>query len=165
MKNPIFIIVTVFIILGLVLGLWNKNHSPNETGIAEEKAHYGAKEIESSPNFLTKELLSDGSTQFLLSSDIPSRPHMYVMKGEQILIQRSVTNRNYPVKFSDYTKSYGDPQIVEELNKFYDPKAKLYVYPNEKIAFIANPETQEVLEQHVFTVSAEEYLKKYSERK
>ena len=47
MKNPIFIIVTVFIILGLVLGLWNKNHSPNETGIAEEKAHYGAIEIES----------------------------------------------------------------------------------------------------------------------
>jgi hypothetical protein len=163
MKNPILIIVSVILLAGLSFGLWNKNQSANKPPFVSERSDYKGEEIEKAPNFLYKTELADGSTNYYLSSHLPSRPNMYAIKDGQILLQRSITAPNYPVKMSDYTKSYGESPVIEKLNNFYDPTAKLYVYPEEKVAFIANPKTQEVLEQHIFTISVEEYLKIYSE--
>jgi hypothetical protein len=164
-KNPILIIVSVILLTASLYGWWSKNQASEKPAFVGEKSSYESSDIEKSPAFLSKEALPDGAMKYFTSSHLPFRPNMYVLKNGQIILQRSITALSYPIKMSDYIKSYGEPQVVKELNNFYDPAAKLYVYPEEKLAFIANPESQEVLEQHIFTISVEEYLKKYSEEK
>lgn len=163
-RNILLGVVICLILLTPLLYLFmGKKQAPNKTAYVGEKSSYKASDIEKSPAFLSKEALPDGAIKYLLSSHLPSRPNMYIIKNGKILLQRSITQPNYPVKMSDYTTSYGEPPVVKELVNFYDPAAKLYVYPNEKLAFIANPQTGDVLEQHVFTISMDEYLQKYSE--
>ncbi len=121
--------------------------------------------IEDRSGLLKKEQLSDGTTQYTYTSPNPERPNIIIARDEQdILFERAVSLPDYPVKISEYTQPYGQPERIIRGSLFYGSSAETYIYAQRGFAFIANPETTLVLEQHLFSpVSVNEYIKKYGD--
>lgn len=114
-----------------------------------------------------KEELPDGAKRYTFDSPNPSRPNMYIGKEENdlILFERSVISQEgKPITLTDYDAAYGEPEQVISGTQFYGSETNLYIYGSKGIAFIANPQTDRILELHTFPVmSAEEYLQKYGD--
>lgn len=121
--------------------------------------------LENRPGLQKTESLPDGTTKLFYLSSVIDRPHIIIAKGEEtVTFHRSVTDPSFPVKISDYTGVYGPAKWIFKGSKFYGAQAQTHIYPDLGIAFVTNPETNEVFEQHVFTpVDIEQYLKNYGE--
>lgn len=122
-------------------------------------------EVEDIPGLQNKETLPDGTIKYIFTSHIPERPNIILAKGEHdVLFQRSITLESHQVRISHYTDAYGQAKWIFKGSSFYGPSAQTYIYPERGFAFIGNPTTGEVLEQHVFQpLKVEEYVSRYGE--
>lgn len=125
----------------------------------------GEESIEARPGIQTKEPLPDGTVKYILDSPISNRPNIIIAKDEHdVRFQRSVTLPDFPVKITDYTDQFGQAKWIFKGSVFYGPDTNSYLYPDIGLAFIANPKTGNVLEQHLFdSTKVEEYVKKYGD--
>lgn len=121
--------------------------------------------VENRKGLQKKDVLPDGTTQYIFISTNPNRPHVIIAQGtHDILFQRTIMLPNVPVKISDYTQSYGNAKWVFKGSKFYGPDAQTYIYPERGFAFIGSSKSGEVFEQHVFEpLKVEDYVKKYGD--
>lgn len=135
--------------------------SNNNTNPAREGAEGN---VEDRPGLQKKENLPDSATKYYFTSPLQGRPNMIISKADDVLFQSSVTDPKYPVKITDYSTSYGAAKWVFKGSNFYGLEARSYIYPERGFAFIGNPTTGEVLEQHLFhPTKVEDYLKKYGD--
>lgn len=112
-------------------------------------------EIDKYPNIEKKESLSNGDTKYSLTSHLIPRPNIIltnkqgVAEFESILIPSDPNTAGY-VKISELLQRYGQPEKTIAGSRFYDWIAKTFIYPSKGIAFIGNPNTDEVFEIHAF---------------
>jgi len=121
--------------------------------------------VDSRPGLQKKELLPDNTIVYTFTSPVANRPNIIITSGQNnILFRRTVTDPALPIKISDYTDSNGQPKFVFKGSNFYGIQAQTYIYAELGIAFIADPQTSKVFEQHTFTpMRVEEYVKKYGD--
>jgi hypothetical protein len=181
-KYRLIIIVVIpflfFLISLLVLLPYNKTQPapiqiPNPTGIPDfllrpspdNIKEEGEDSVEERPGRLSKDALPDKTFKYNFKSSINGRPNVIIARNEYtIVFQSMVTNPRFPVKITDYTDIDGPAKWVFKGSVFYGPEFQTYIYPEKGLAFIANPKTGEVLEQHLFdSMKVEEYIKKYGE--
>jgi uncharacterized membrane protein YdfJ with MMPL/SSD domain len=133
--------------------------------IAETSAEIIEEEnLDERPGLLNKKELNNNTTEYTFTSDKPNRPDLVIAEGNAaVLFERDVARNQYPTRVSDYTSAYGQPERIIEAPAFYGSTARTYIYAQNGIAFIANPQTQEVYEQHLFPeMTVEEYMQRYS---
>lgn len=155
----------------LLLSTSSNNKSANTpktqpTQPAHEQHTEGNEEsLDSRSGLLRKEPQDDGTIKNFFASAIPNRPNLIVSdKNDEILFQRSVTDPQNPIKITDYTDNYGQAKQILNGSYYYGPGAKTYIYEDLELAFIANPQTGEVYEQHIFPgLSTKEYIEEYGE--
>ncbi len=120
------------------------------------------------PRILKKDVLPGGGVQYSFQSELISRPNQIQTKNgvavfEKELIPENPSARGY-VLISTYINSLGKPEKIIKGSNFYGWSINTYVYPNKGFAFIGNPNTDEVLEIHIFKpLSVEDYVKMYGE--
>jgi hypothetical protein len=121
--------------------------------------------IDSRIDILQKDRLPEGTIKYTLKSLDPNRPNIIIAKNDhEILFQRSVILPKLPIKITDYTESYGQVKWVFKGSEYYGPLVNTYIYPERGIAFIANPQTKNVFEYHLFEpLKVEEYVSKYGD--
>ena len=121
--------------------------------------------VEARPGLLKKEDIANGITRYTFKSHIADRPNIILAKGkDDIIFQSAVTLPTITTKIIYYTKPYGQPRWIFKGSKFYGPDAQTYIYPELGIAFIGNPKTGDVLEQHVFySTKVEDYVKNFGD--
>lgn len=119
--------------------------------------------LDQRPGLEKTETIDGGFTKYTFTSNNTTRPNIIIANSKEgVVFQRSVTIPSNPVKISDYTESYGQAKWIFKGSDFYGATAQTYIYPELGIAFIANPQTDQVFELHVFTpTKVEEYVKKY----
>lgn len=139
----------------------NSISSPSPDNIKEG----GEDSVEARLGRLSKETLPDKTFKYSFKSAIDGRPNVIIAKNEyEIVFQSMVTNPRFPVKITDYTDIDGPAKWVFKGSNFYGPDAQTHIYPERGLAFIAQPKTGEVLEQHFFdSMKVEDYVKKYGE--
>ena len=122
-------------------------------------------DVEARSELQKKEDLPDNATKYYFTSPIPDRPNIIITKGRDgLLFQSSVTNPLSPIKISDYINIYGKPRWIFKGSNFYGSDAQTYIFPEDGLAFIANPKTGLVLERHNFVpTKIEDYLKEYGD--
>lgn len=174
------IIVVVFVLIGMFTLSQNKNgdlpqnatpspaqelSKPSSNITNGEIAEGNEESLENRPGLQKTERLQDGSVKNYYTSPVSNRPNIIVSKGpNEILFQRSVTDPSFPVKITDYIYVYGSAKWIFKGSKFYGSQAQTHVYPDSGIAFIARPQTGEVLEQHIFQpMLIDDYVKKYGD--
>lgn len=111
------------------------------------------------------ELQSDGTTMYTVSSTNPQRPDLIQANTDGYpFFKRLVTPPNYPLSLTSFSKLYGSPKWIFTGSVFYGTNVRSYIYPELGVALIANPQTDQVLEQHIFPkTKVEEYIKKYGD--
>lgn len=120
------------------------------------------KEVENFPGLIGKETFPSGETQYSFSSLLISRPNQVVTKGnlavfERIIVPEKPTETGY-AKISQMTKPFGNPEKIIQGSAYYGPFTSIYIYTNKGFAFIANPNTDEVYELHIFSpMNPDEY--------
>jgi hypothetical protein len=140
--------------------------TPNTTGFSQEDVREGNEEsVEERPGLLSKEALPDNNFKYTYRSPVENRPHIIIAEDEYtIVFQRMVTNPRFPVKITDYTDVDGPPKWIFKGSVFYGPDAQTYVYPELGLAFIADPRSEEVFEQHLFDrTTVEDYVRRFGE--
>lgn len=126
------------------------------------------REAENFPGLIGKETLPTGETQYSFFSSLLARPNQVVTRNnlavfERILIVGDPTQTRY-AKISQMTKSFGNPEKIIQGSAYYGPFTSTYIYGNKGFAFIANPNTDEVYELHIFSpMSPDEYQGLYGE--
>jgi hypothetical protein len=133
--------------------------------ISDEVREGNEESIDERPGIIKRETLPDKTTLYTFNSKNPTRPHIIIAKdGHDIFFQRTVTNPRFPVKITDYTESYGPAKWIFKGSNFYGPLFQSYIYPELGFAFIGNPTSGEVMEQHVFPpTKVEDYVSKYGD--
>lgn len=125
-------------------------------------------DIEKRLDIIDKEASSEGTTVYSLNSLNTIRTDQIITKQDQIIFQRTYVpeNPNDPnhLLISKMIEKYGQPENIIKGSKLWGPFMQTYIYPSKGIAFIGNPNTNEVYELQNFTpISLTEYLQKYGD--
>lgn len=137
-----------------------------------QKAAIGSQlttELESRPDFLGKQTLSTGETEYSFVSEIDVRPAIILTDKngevifERIMIPSEPESTGYSL-ISEYKTRYGQPEADIAGSHFYEWAIHTYVYASQGFALIGNPNTDEVFEIHSFQpMSVEEYRVKFGQ--
>lgn len=115
-----------------------------------------------------KEILSDGSTKYSLSSSVQSRPNVIITRDQEqnIVFERTVIEQTgKPILLADYLSFFGQPERTIAGSQFYGTSAQIYILASQGVAYIAIPQTNRVLELHTFApMSVDEYLAKFGDQ-
>jgi hypothetical protein len=144
----------------------NSSNSPVPTLPNNKEVFENLESLENTETAQRKENLPDGTVKYYFQSKNEDRENIFITQGEKgpILFERYVITPNLPVKINAFASLYGQPKWVFRGSEFYGSEAQTYIYPELGIAFIANPKTQEVFEQHIFSpAKVEDYVKKYGD--
>lgn len=168
----IVLIVTVTILLALQTtpneGI---NSVPKSSTLPLQKAKIGQKlpsKIENNFNIINKEATDAGKVIYSLDSQNPIRTDQIITQNNQVIFQRVYIpeNPNDPnhLLISNMISEYGATEKTVQGSKLWGPFITLYIYSNKGIAFIGNPNTDEVYELQTFSpLSVEEYIQKYGD--
>jgi hypothetical protein len=143
--------------------------SPQSEGVGEGEQPHGETILyENSPLLEKKESFPDLSKKYSLTSSTPDRPNVIITIGEEQnqVFQRSVIPQSDPpITIPEYLEFFGQPERTIKGSHFYGPDAQIYIYAQTRgFAYIANTQTNRILELHTFApMSVEDYTKKYGE--
>ncbi len=115
--------------------------------------------------FQRKEILADGESKYSSSSTNPQRSNINIagVNGYSVF-QRIITPPDSPLALSKFTNLYGRAKWIFKGSVFYGGVVSSYIYPELGLALIADPQTDQVLEQHIFKpMKVEEYVEKYGD--
>lgn len=144
--------------------------SPNETSSPTEinpdydvlEGNESEESPESLPEFLKKEVLSNGNTVYSFSSENPSRPNIKILTpNNQQVFARTLNSTEYELpSVSLFKETYGEPEQTIRGSNFYGPSAEIFVYASLGMAFIGNSKSDLVFEKHYFNpMTVEEYTR------
>ncbi len=111
--------------------------------------------------------IANGDSGYLLNSKLDARPNQVVFRNKISSFERTVimgeTGSASP-KISDLILKYGQAERTIRGSKFYGRMMNTYIYSNKGLAFIGNPNTDEIFEIQTFLpITVEEYLSSYGE--
>jgi hypothetical protein len=123
-------------------------------------------QVESLPNIVNKEALADGSTKYTLSTSIPLRSDLVIVKDDHVIFQSKTSSLKLGapdyLKISDLIKEYGQPEKIIPGSFIYGPFSSIYVYSSKGFAFIGNPNTDEIYEMQSFRpLEVNQYIEQY----
>lgn len=168
-----FILVILIIVLTVFVALQTPSEPtpPPETKIIPlQKTKVGQSftpQTESSLKIINKEA-TVGGTIYSLDSQNPIRTDQIITQNNQVVFERVYIpeNPNDPnhLLISTLVQKYGQPESIIQGSKTWGPYINLYLYAGKGIAFIGNPNTDEVYELQTFKpLSTEEYIQKYGD--
>lgn len=149
----------------------NSNTNPRQTSggnIAQTTSEEILEEedLDARPGLINKKTLSNNINEYTFTSENATRPDLVIAQGKSvILFERDVAMQQYPTRITDYTQPYGQPERIITGSSFYGANAQTYIYAEDGIAFVANPQSQIVYEQHLFPpMTVDEYIQSYFSR-
>lgn len=110
--------------------------------------------------------LSNGDPGYLFVSALDARPNQVVFHNKIAVFERVVLlgSPANSLKISDMVLKYGRAETTKEGSSYYGARMFTYIYPGKGLAFIANPNTDEIFELQTFTpMPLEDYLSNYGE--
>ena len=115
--------------------------------------------------FQRKEVSTGGETKYFSASSNPERSDLTIAGPDGFpIFERITTPPDSPLLLSKFSNLYGQAKWIFNSSVFYGSSARTYIYPDRGLALIANPITDQVLEQHIFQpMRVEEYLRKYGD--
>lgn len=127
-----------------------------------------SQEAEKRLDITKKETSDEGKSIYSLQSQNPIRTDQIITQNNQVIFERIYVpeNPNDPnhLLISSMLEKYGQPEKTVQGSKLWGPFIMLYVYSSKGLAFIGNPNTNEVYELQTFTpLSAEEYIQRYGD--
>ncbi|HSW47787.1 MAG TPA: hypothetical protein VLG67_01790 [Candidatus Saccharimonadales bacterium] len=145
----------------------NPSPSPTSTPIINKvNPDLGNKNpLDSRPGLIKKEALQGNATKYTFNSGQADHPNIIITNSNNnIVFQSTITDPSLPIKISDYTESYGQPKFIFIGTKSYGSQSRIYIYAELGIAFIADPQTGNVLEQQVFNpTKVDDYVRNYGQ--
>lgn len=174
-KLLVFGLIAVIILTTIVLALQSQpaENLPQKTEIPSQNQStiIGKKitpDVEKRLDLIDKQASSEGTTIYSLNSQNTIRTDQIITQNDQIIFQRTYVpeNPNDPnhLLISKMLEKYGEPDKTIQGSRLWGPFMKTYIYNTKGIAFIGNPNTDEVYEFQNFTlISLEEYLQKYGD--
>lgn len=125
-------------------------------------------DVEKSYPDAKKQFLSSGDPAYSINSTLDTRPDQVVFHNNIAKFERTVVigNATTPtnLKISTLVLKYGSAEKIIRGSKFYGGHMETHIYPNKGLAFIANPNTDEVYEIQTFTpTTLDDYLTNYGE--
>lgn len=121
---------------------------------------------EDSENLQKKDENPDGSIKYTLASSDTTRPNIIVVdpQNDVVIFQRTVRDRDNNTLLPQYRDLYGQPEKTFSGSRFYGNTAQTYVFANDGVAFIANPQSNTIFEIHFFLpTTVDNYVQKYGE--
>lgn len=136
--------------------------------ITEENIHFSENELKEHlgirSDLIKKDGLPDGTIRYYFDSSRIGRLNMVVTKGEEILLQREVLLPDMPTSLSDISTAYGEPNRILKGSHYYGADIQTHVYAESGMAFVVNPQTNLVLEKHLFyPTTTDDYIKRFGE--
>lgn len=115
-----------------------------------------------------QEATEDGRLIFSLNSQNPLRADQVITKDDKVIFERiyipeSKSDPNH-LLISTVIAKYGQPEKIFKGSRLWGHFVTTYIYSGKGVAFIGNPNTDEVYELQIFEpVSVEEYIQKYGD--
>lgn len=111
------------------------------------------------------ELLPDKTTMYTVTSTNPLRPDLiHANNNGYPIFKRLVTPPSFPLSLKSFVDLYKPPKWIFKGSVFYGVGVNSYIYPELGIALVANPQTDQVFEQHIFQkTKVEDYVSKYGD--
>jgi hypothetical protein len=103
----------------------------------------------SRPELISKKNIENNLVQYEYSSDLNTRPNILITKDGSPVFQRTISNTDYPVPLSYYSK-YGQPDVVIQGSRYYGEKAETYILASKGITYIVNPDSLTVNEVQLY---------------
>ncbi len=111
-----------------------------------------------------EEILQNGIIKYTMQSHNAQRPNIRLVSNENVLFKRVVISPDFPLVANGFNKLYGNPERIIQGSLFYGDAAQTQIYGQIGVANIVNPQTNLVLEQHIFLpMDADEYIKNYGD--
>lgn len=122
-------------------------------------------DLSTRPGLISKDALPDGTTKYTFASTNQARPNIFIAyNAHETLFQRDVILSKYPVKITDYTKQFGQPERTISGSFFYGSNTQTLIYAQEGLAIVGNIQTNQVYEQHIFEpMTPAMYIQKYGD--
>lgn len=119
-------------------------------------------------DIIEKQATDEGKFIYSLKSQNAIRTDQIITQDEQIIFERFYIpeNPNDPnhLLISAQLKKYGNPEKVITGSKLWGPFINTYIYNSKGVAFIGNPNTDEVYELQNFTpLPIDEYIRLYGD--
>lgn len=119
-------------------------------------------------DIVKKEASIEGTLIYSLNSQNPIRTDQIITRNEQIVFQRTYIPEDPSdpshLLISAMIEKHGQPEKVIQGSKLWGPFMNNYIYNTKGLAFIGNPNTDEVYELQNFTpLSLDEYIQKYGD--
>ena len=169
-------LVVLIIIITILLALQTSpsqeiNPPLKSSPLPLQKAKIGEKissKIENNFKIINKEATDEGKVIYSLDSKNPIRTDQIITQNNQVIFQRVYVpeNPNDPnhLLISTMLRKYGTPEKTVQGSKLWGHLIVLYIYSSNGVAFIGNPNTDEVYELQTFTpLSVDEYIQKYGD--
>lgn len=183
-KKTLLLITILVVVIGL-LGLFTLINQPKKvTPIPEpvisqqvsaitplQKTNIGktiTEDIDKTYSDASKQTLANGGIKYLISSGVNARPDEVVFVNNVAQFERTIligrqTESNF-VKMSAQILKFGPAEKVMKGSKFYGAHMETHIYSSKGLAFIVNPNSDEVYEIQTFTpTTLENYLSNYGE--
>lgn len=125
-------------------------------------------ETEKKLDIIKKEASDEGKIIYSLNSKNPLRTDQIITQNEKIIFERiyipeDPSDPNH-LLISVMIAKHGQPEKTIQGSKLWGPFMKTYIYNSLGVAFIGNPNTNEVYELQNFTpLSVDEYIKSYGD--
>jgi hypothetical protein len=169
-------LIASIIIITILLALQtNPQHrrtsTPESPALPLQKIKIGEKvpsNIENNFNITSKEATTEGKVIYSLESQNAIRTDQIITQNNQVIFQRvyvpeSPNDPNH-LLISSMISRYGTPEKTIQGSKLWGPFIMLYIYSNKGLAFIGNPNTDEVYELQTFSpTSVDDYIQKYGD--
>ncbi|PIY94318.1 MAG: hypothetical protein COX78_01550 [Candidatus Levybacteria bacterium CG_4_10_14_0_2_um_filter_35_8] len=120
--------------------------------------------LETRTDIQERKTFPDGTIEYLFGASFSARPDLAKTSDKEILFQRVAVSPEYPLALSDFTNLYGQPERIIEGPIFYGVGINTYIYAKYGFAIVANPTTNNVLEEQIFSsMTVDNYLQKYKQ--
>lgn len=174
-KLLVFALLVIIILTTIILALQTspQDRAPTEQpqDISGKKTIIGKKitqETEKKLDIINKEASGEETLIYSLNSKNPLRTDQIITQNEKIVFERiyipeDPSDPNH-LLISVMIAKYGQPEKVIQGSKLWGPFMNTYIYNNTGMAFIGNPNTDEVYELQNFTpLSLDEYIRRYGD--
>lgn len=175
-KVTIFIIIAFFVLILLVVALSTSQPSPPKTSPTPttslitplQKTSIGKtnqKEVEKIPGVSREDSINQ-ETIYTYPSISSLRPNIIIVKESQVVFERVRTDPDLPSvpKITQYQQQYGTAEKAVQGSKFYGPYTSTHIYGTKGFALIADTESGDIKEFHLFTpITTEDYIRLYGD--
>lgn len=165
------LLVFIIILTALIASQTPAEQPESETKFSLQKVTPGenmSPDLEKNLIVIDKQATSSGKIIYSLDSDNPLRNDQVITDKNQVVFERIYVPENPSdpnhLLISKSLEKYGKPEQVVTGSKLWGPYMNLYIYNSQGVAFIGNPNTDEVYEIQFFKpLSLEEYIKSYGD--